>query len=64
MPLLKGSSKGVVSENIRELMHSGRKQDQAVAIAMKEAGKSRKKPKRKKMMMKHSETTEEQMGME
>lgn len=46
MPLKKGSSKKVVSSNIRELMHSGRPQKQSVAIAMKEAGKA--KPKHKK----------------
>lgn len=40
MPLKHGSSKKVVSENIRELMHSGRPQRQAVAIAMKKSGKS------------------------
>ncbi len=42
MPLKSGSSKKVVSANIRELMHSGRPQKQAIAIAM---GKSRKKKK-------------------
>jgi len=42
MPLLKGSSKGVISENIKELMRTGRKQDQAVAIALHTAGKGRK----------------------
>jgi hypothetical protein len=41
MPLKKGSSKKVVSANIRELMASGRPQKQAVAIAMSEAGMSR-----------------------
>lgn len=48
MPLLSGSSQGVVSENIRTLMKEGRKQSQAIAIAMSHAGKStarkRKKP--------------------
>ncbi len=42
MPLMKGSSKGVIGENIRELMKSGKKQDQAIAIAMKHAGKGKK----------------------
>lgn len=46
MPLKKGKSKKVVSENISELVHSGRPQKQAVAIAMKEARKKRKKPSR------------------
>ncbi len=43
MPLLKGSSRAVVSQNIRELKSSGRKQSQAVAIALRVAGKSRRK---------------------
>lgn len=42
MPLMKGSDKGIVGENIRELMKSGHKQDQAIAIALKKAGKSKK----------------------
>ncbi len=42
MPLKKGKSKKVVSQNISELMHSGRPQKQAVAIAMSEAGMSKK----------------------
>ena len=37
MPLKKGSSKKVVSANIRELRRSGRPQKQAVAIALKQA---------------------------
>ena len=40
MPLKKGSSQKIVSKNIKELMHSGRPQKQAVAIALKAAGKS------------------------
>jgi len=41
-PLRRGSSQKIVSSNIRELMHSGRPQKQAVAIALKKAGMSRK----------------------
>jgi len=41
MPLLKGSSDAVVSENIRELREAGYPQKQAVAIALREAGRSR-----------------------
>lgn len=46
VPLKKGKSKKVISENIAELRRSGRPAKQAVAIAMKEAGKSRKKRKK------------------
>ena len=41
MPLSKGRSQKAVSHNIKELRHSGRPQKQAVAIALKKAGKSR-----------------------
>ena len=40
MPLKKGKSKKVTSTNISEMMHSGHPQDQAVAAAMRKAGKS------------------------
>lgn len=50
MPLLKGKKaktrKGI-SENIRREMHAGKPQNQAIAIAYSEAGKSRKKGKKR-----------------
>ena len=46
MPLKGGKSDKTVSANISELVHSGRPQKQAIAIAMSKAGRSRKKRKR------------------
>ena len=41
MPLKQGSSEKAISENIAELIRSGRSPEQAAAIAYKQAGKSR-----------------------
>lgn len=42
MPLKSGKSKSVISSNIRTEMKHGKPQKQAVAIAMRKAGMSRK----------------------
>lgn len=47
MPLKKGKSKKVISQNIAAEIRSGKKPAQAAAIAYSVAGKSRKKTKKK-----------------
>lgn len=46
MPLKRGSSRKAISSNIKTEMAAGKPQKQAIAIAMSEAGKSKRKGKK------------------
>lgn len=43
MPLRKGKSRTVISSNIRTEIKAGRPRKQSIAIALRKAGKARKK---------------------
>lgn len=45
MPLSQGKSKKTISKNISKLRHEGYPEKQSIAIAMSEAGKTKKKGK-------------------
>jgi hypothetical protein len=47
MPLKPGKSKKVISANIREMIHSGHPQKQAVAAALSNARRGKRKKKHK-----------------
>ena len=53
MPLKKGKSKKVMKQNIKEMIHSGHSQKQAVAAAYSQARKSGARLPRKKKEMKY-----------
>lgn len=43
MPIRNGTSQKIISQNIKTLIKEGKPQSQAIAIAMSEAGKTKKK---------------------
>jgi hypothetical protein len=48
VPLLSGSSPEVIGENVRRELRAGRPRAQAIAIALRKAGKKRRKKRKKK----------------
>ena len=56
MPLMKGSSRAIISANIRQEIHRGHPQKQAIAMALAAAGKA--KPKGKSSSPKKSVKTD------
>ena len=56
MPLKRGKSRKVISENISTEMRHGKPQDQAIAIVMRKAGKKRKKGRKKRGTHKERES--------
>jgi len=48
MPLKKGKSKEIISQNIKTEIKAGKPKKQAIAIALNVAGKSKGKTKKKK----------------
>jgi len=46
MPLKRGKSRKVISANIREMVLAGHPRDQAIAAAMRQAGRPRKAKRR------------------
>ena len=58
MPLQSGSSPNIISANIRELIKSGHKHSQAIAIALDKAGKSKQEASIEDLKNKLQETKE------
>jgi hypothetical protein len=47
MPLKKGSSSKIIGKNVKKLIDEGRSQKQALAIALSEASRAKKRSKKK-----------------